>query len=129
MATETTAPGRVRVVTPPRFVLPAEPAAARVAELLEGVETAEDFTTQAWHKLAVNAVAGLMALSGRRAAMFQRDDARRLGRALAAEALAVARAEGADLPDAAADEIIDWFAALPPDAGTPTLAACRAGRP
>lgn len=129
MATETTAPGHVRVVTPPRFVLPAEPAAARVAELLEGVETAEDFTTQAWHKLAVNAVAGLMALSGSRAAMFQRDGARRLGRALAAEALAVARAEGADLPDAVADEIMDWFADLPPDAGTSILADREAGRP
>jgi 2-dehydropantoate 2-reductase len=129
MATETTAPGHVRVVTPPRFVLPAEPAAARVAELLHGVETADDFTTQAWHKLAVNAVAGLMALSGRRASMFQRADARRLGRTLAAEALAVARSEGADLPDAVADEIMEWFADLPSDAGTSILADREAGRP
>jgi 2-dehydropantoate 2-reductase len=129
MATEATAPGHVRVVTPPRFVLPAEPAAATVAGLLDGVETAADFTTQAWRKLAVNAVAGLMALSGRRAAMFRRDDARRLGRALAAEALAVARAEGADLPDAVADEIMDWFAGLPEEAGTSILADREAGRP
>jgi 2-dehydropantoate 2-reductase len=129
MATEATAPGHVRVVAPPRFVLPAEPATATVAGLLDGVETAADFTTQAWRKLAVNAVAGLMALSGRRAAMFRRDDARRLGRALAAEALTVARAEGADLPDAVADEIMDWFAELPEDAGTSILADREAGRP
>jgi 2-dehydropantoate 2-reductase len=129
MATEVTAPGVVRVVTPPRFVLPAEPAAMAVGQVLEGVETADDFTTQAWRKLAVNAVAGLMALTGRRAAMFHRADAHRLGRALAAEALAVARAEGADLPDAVADEIMDWFADLPADAGTSILADRQAGRP
>jgi 2-dehydropantoate 2-reductase len=129
MATEVTKPGVVRVVTPQRFVLPADPAAAAVGELLEGVETADDFTTQAWHKLAVNAVAGLMALAGRRAAMFHRADARRVGRALAAEALAVARAEGADLPDTVADDIMDWFADLPADAGTSILADREAGRP
>jgi 2-dehydropantoate 2-reductase len=129
MATEVTAPGVVRVVTPPRFVLPAEPAAAAVGELLEGVETADDFSTQAWRKLAVNAVAGLMALTGRRAGMFHRPDAHRLGRALAAEALAVARAEGADLPDTVADEIMDSFTELPADASTSILADREAGRP
>jgi 2-dehydropantoate 2-reductase len=129
MATEATAPGEVRVITPPRFVLPADPAADAVAGLLEGAETADDFTTQVWHKLAVNAVAGLLALSGRTAAMFRRDDARRLGRALATEALAVARAEGADLPDSVADEIMDWFADLPEDAGSSILADREAGRP
>jgi 2-dehydropantoate 2-reductase len=129
LATEVTAPGRIRVVTEPRFVLPREPGAEVVAELLEGVEIVDDFLTPAWHKLAVNAVAGLMALSGRRAAMFRDAGVQRLARALAAETLAVARAEGADLPDGVADEILDFCTGLPPDAGTSILADREAGRP
>jgi 2-dehydropantoate 2-reductase len=129
LATEVTAPGHVRVVTEPRFVLPREPGAEAVAELLEGAEIVDDFATPAWHKLAVNAVAGLMALTGRRAAMFQAPDAQRLARALAAETLAVARAEGADLPDPVADEIVAFFTGLPEDAGTSILADREAGRP
>jgi 2-dehydropantoate 2-reductase len=129
LATEVTEPGHVHVVNEPRFVLPREPGADVVAELLEGVEIVDDFVTPAWHKLAVNAVAGLMALTGRRAAMFRAPDAQRLARALAAETLAVARAEGADLPDAVADEIVEFFAGLPEDAGTSILADREAGRP
>jgi 2-dehydropantoate 2-reductase len=129
LATEVLEPGHVRLVTPPRFVLPREPGADAVAGLLEGVEIVDDFTTQAWHKLTVNAVAGLMALTGRRAAMFRRPDAQRLARALALETLAVARAEGADLPDTVADEIFAFFAGLPEDAGTSILADREAGRP
>jgi 2-dehydropantoate 2-reductase len=129
LATEVTAPGHVRVVTPPRFLVPRGPGADAVAALLDGVEVVDDFTTQAWHKLAVNAVAGLMALTGRRSAMFHRPDAERLARAFAVETLAVARAEGADLPDTVADEIMAFFLGLPEDAGTSILADREAGRP
>ena len=129
LATEVTAPGHVRVVTPPRFVVPREPGAEAVAALLEGVEIVDDFTTQAWRKLAVNAVAGLMALTGRPAVMFQSTEARQLGRALAAETLAVARAEGADVTDAVADELIEFITGLPEDAGSSILADRQAGRP
>jgi 2-dehydropantoate 2-reductase len=133
---EVVGPGRVRVRGERRIVLPEEPAANTIAELFQGadaagvrVEIADDFVTQAWRKLAVNAVAGLMALTGRRAAMFRRADMRVVARALAAETLAVARAEGADLPEAVADELFDWFAALPEDASTSILADREAGRP
>ena len=129
LATEVVEPGRVRTHSEPRFILPAEPAARAGAELLDGAELAEDFPTQAWHKLAVNAVAGLMALTGRRAAMFRRPDIRALARSLALETLAVARAEGADLPDAVADELLEWMDGLPDDAGTSILADREAGRP
>jgi 2-dehydropantoate 2-reductase len=129
LATEVTAPGHVRVVNEPRFALPREPGADAVAALLDGAELIDDFTIQAWHKLAVNAVAGLMALTGRRAPMFRAPAAQRLARALAAETLAVARAEGADLPDSLADEIFAFFASLPDDAGTSILADREAGRP
>jgi 2-dehydropantoate 2-reductase len=128
LATEVIEPGRVRTHSEPRFVLPAEPAAEAVAALLDGAELADDFLAQAWRKLAVNAVAGLMALTGRRAVIFRRPDIRALARALALETLAVARAEGADLPDTVADELLEWMDALPDDAGTSILADREAGR-
>ena len=43
--------------------------------------------------------------------MFRRPDVGALARALAAETLAVARAEGADLPDTVADELLAGIAA------------------
>jgi 2-dehydropantoate 2-reductase len=129
LATEVVEPGRVRTHSEPRFVLPAEPAAEPIAALLDGAELADDFTAQAWRKLAVNAVAGLMALTGRRAVMFRRPDIRALARALALETLAVARAEGAELPDTVADELQAWMDDLPDDAGTSILADREAGRP
>jgi 2-dehydropantoate 2-reductase len=128
LATEVVEPGRVRTHSDPRFVLPAEPAAEAVAALLDGAELADDFVSEAWHKLAVNAVAGLMALTGRRAAMFRRDDIRALARALALECAAVARAEGAQLPDTVADDLLAWMDSLPDDAGTSILADREAGR-
>jgi 2-dehydropantoate 2-reductase len=121
-------PGRVRLHGEPRVLLADEPAARAVAELI-GATLVEDFATEAWRKLTVNAIAGLMALTGRRAEIFAREDIRRVARELALECVAVARAEGARLSDAVADELLDWFAALPPDAGTSILADREAGRP
>jgi 2-dehydropantoate 2-reductase len=132
MPAEATAPGHVRVRDVPRLTLPDEPAARAAGELFDGsrlrIQYLDDFVTDAWRKLAANAVAGLMALSGRRAAIYRRDDVRRLARALAAECVAVARAEGANLPDAVADEIVDWCAGLPEDLGTSMLFDREAGR-
>lgn len=122
-------PGHVRVRGDLRLTLPDEPAAHAVAELVDGIELAEDFLTLLWRKLAINAVAGLMVLAGRRAGMFRRPDVAALSRALAAETLAVARAEGADLPDAVADELVAEFAAYPEDLGSSILFDHEAGRP
>jgi 2-dehydropantoate 2-reductase len=123
------APGHVRVRGDLRLTLPDEPAAHAVAELLDGVELADDFLTLLWRKLAINAVAGLMVLAGRRAGMFRRPDVAALARALAAETRAVARAEGADLPDAVADELVAEFAGYPEDLGSSILFDHEAGRP
>jgi len=46
-----------------------------------------------------------------------------------AESLAVARAEGADLPDAVADELVAEFAGYPEDLGSSILFDHEAGRP
>jgi 2-dehydropantoate 2-reductase len=126
---EAVAPAHVRVRGDLRLTLPDEPAARTVAELIDGVELARDFPAQAWRKLAINAVAGLMVLTGRRAAIFRRPDVQKLARDLAAETLAVARAEGADLPDQVADELVEEFEAMPQDLGSSILFDHEAGRP
>jgi 2-dehydropantoate 2-reductase len=129
---EVVAPGRVRLRERPRITLPDEPAAQTVQGLLAGapcdLDLAADFTSRAWRKLAINAVSAIMALSGRRAGIFARGDVRALAHALARECLVVGRAEGADLPDAVADELVRQFAAMPPDLGTSILFDREAGR-
>ncbi|WP_208611953.1 oxidoreductase [Mycobacterium paraffinicum] len=123
---ETQPEGWVRLRTEAALVLPSGPAAQTIAELLRGagcrVDCDPDFITAAWHKLLTNALAGFMALSGRRAGMFRRDDVTELSRRYVAECLAVARAEGAKLPDAIVDELADMFRHVAEDMGTSILA-------
>jgi 2-dehydropantoate 2-reductase len=131
-AAETVGAGRVRLRGIPRVSVPAGEPGRRLDELLGGaaaVELVPDFTTEAWRKLCVNAVAGLMALAGRRAGIFRQDEMAGLARGLAAECVAVGRAEGALLGDGAVDEIVAHFAAMPADLGTSILADREAGRP
>ena len=61
----------------------------------------------------VNAVVGLMVLTGRRSGMFRRDDVAALARRYLAECLAVARAEGANLDDGVIDEIVGMLGEAP----------------
>ncbi|OBH74828.1 2-dehydropantoate 2-reductase [Mycobacterium scrofulaceum] len=123
---ETQPEGWVRLRTEPTLVLPSGPAAQTIAELLRGagcrVDCDPDFITAAWRKLLTNALAGFMALTGRRSGMFRRDDIAELSRRYVAECLAVARAEGAKLPDAIVDELADMFRHAPEDMGTSILA-------
>jgi len=129
---EASAPGRVRLRGQPRLSVPAVPAGQALADLLgEGahVDLVDDFTTEAWRKLCVNAVAGLMPLAGRRAAMFRDPDMARLAQDLAAECLAVARAEGANLPERLAATMAADFAAMPSDLGSSILFDREARRP
>jgi 2-dehydropantoate 2-reductase len=123
------APGRVRVRGEPHLSVPDGEDGRALAGLLRArVDLVPDFRTVAWRKLGMNAVAGLMVLAGRRAGMFARADVRALARDLAAECAAVARAEGADLADAYADELVAEYAAMPPDLGTSILFDRLAGR-
>ncbi|ORA80040.1 2-dehydropantoate 2-reductase [Mycobacterium malmoense] len=123
---ETQPQGWVRLRGEAALVLPSGPAAETVAELLRGagcrVDCDPDFITAAWRKLLVNALAGFMALSGRRSGMFRRDDVAALSRRYVAECLAVARAEGARLADDVVDELVDLFRQAPEDMGTSMLA-------
>ncbi|BBZ14186.1 oxidoreductase [Mycobacterium branderi] len=130
---ETEPDAGVRLRTEARLVLPTGPAAETVAELLRGagcvVDCDPDFTAALWRKLLVNALAGLMALTGRRSGMFRRDDVAALSRAYLAECLAVARAEGAGLGEDVVDEMVEMFRRAPADMGTSMLADREARRP
>lgn len=103
----------------PRLTLPDVPQAQRVVEALRNtrcaVELSTDFATVAWRKLLQNAVAGLMVLANRRAGMFRREDISELALAYLREGLTVARAEGAKLDDAVAEEILANFQRAPVD--------------
>lgn len=129
---ETQPKGWVRLRGEAALVLPAGAAAERLAELLRGagcrVDCDPDFTTVLWRKLVLNALAGLMALSGRRSGMFRRDDVAALSRRYVAECLAVARAEGARLDDDAVEEIVGLFRSAPEDMGTSILTDREAHR-
>jgi 2-dehydropantoate 2-reductase len=74
------------------------------AALLEGtplrVLRSNDFATLIWRKLLINAVANpITTLTLQRQAVLRRPDVQALCHAILAEAVAVARAEGADLAD------------------------------
>jgi 2-dehydropantoate 2-reductase len=130
---ETQQAGWVRLRTPVRLVLPDEPAARGLADLLRGprlsVETDADFITATWHKLLVNAVAGLMVLTGRKSGMFRRDDIASLARRYLAECLAVARADGANLDDDVVESTVRLFTEVPEDLTTSILTDHEQGRP
>lgn len=116
-----------------RLTVPDVPAAEVVLDALHGsvcsVELAADFTALTWHKLLQNAVAGLMALTGRRAGMYARTDVSQLALAYLQECLDVARAEGAVLDDDLPRKVLEMFQGLPADVGTSILVDREAGRP
>jgi 2-dehydropantoate 2-reductase len=125
--------GWVRLRGEARLALPTGSAATTFAEMWRAAGgTADcdpDFVTAAWRKLLVNAVAGLMVLTGRRAGMFRRDDLADLATRYAAECLEVARAEGARLGVDVADGTVQMFRQAPTDVGTSMLADREARRP
>ncbi|CAB3731439.1 oxidoreductase [Achromobacter piechaudii] len=127
------ADGSVRLRGDARLSLPDTPASRVVAEALAGsqcaVEITADFLSVAWRKLLQNAVAGLMALTHRRAGMFARPDIAELSLAYLQECLAVARAEGARLGDETPQEILAKFQASPADLSSSILTDREAGRP
>jgi 2-dehydropantoate 2-reductase len=128
---ESVGPGHVRLRGEPQLSVPAGLPGQALAGLLAGearVDLVKDFTTETWRKLCLNAVAGLMVLTGRRAVMYRRASIAALARDLAAECLEVARAEGAELPDSVADAIVADFVDMPPDLGSSIGFDREAGR-
>ena len=129
---EPAGPGLVRQRGPARMIVADGADGRSAAALLAGsrvqVELTADFVTAAWHKLTLNVVAALMALSARTAEIFRNEPVARLAERLAAECVAVGRAEGARLEDELAAEVVDRLARGPAGAGSSILTDRLAGR-
>jgi 2-dehydropantoate 2-reductase len=126
------APGRVTVHGPARLVTEDGAAGQRLAGALAGsfavVEQRDpaELRLELWRKLIVNAVAGLMALSGADGpTMFTREDVRAVGLAMARECVAVGQAEGVALDATEADAAVAWVGSTPPGSTT-SIAVDRA---
>ena len=131
---ERTAPGRMRMRGGGRLTAPESPQAAAFAELFAGsalgVERAADFASVAWRKLCLNAASGaLTALTGRTVEVLHEPGMAELARGIILECCAVARAEGARLPDSVADEVMARLLATPAGSGNSMYYDRRAGRP
>jgi len=103
------------------------------AQLLDGtplrVLLSGDFPTLAWRKLLINAIANpITALTLQRQAVFRRDDIKALCVAILDEAVAVARADGAQLADDESLRTISTLLTYPPEAGTSMYFDRLAGR-
>ncbi|WP_324292908.1 2-dehydropantoate 2-reductase [uncultured Cohaesibacter sp.] len=87
------------------------------------VALSSDFMTMIWKKFLINIVGNpLTALTGRRADVIREPDIAELAHSLLVEAIAVGRAEGADLPEEGyADFVIKWLQALPDGSTTSML--------
>jgi 2-dehydropantoate 2-reductase len=104
------------------------------ASLFEGtplrIGLSGDFTTAAWRKLLINIIASpITALTLQRQAVLRRPDVKSLCLDLLAEAIAVARAEGAKFKPDEADAALTTLFTFPPEAGTSMYFDRLAGRP
>ncbi|PSJ40723.1 2-dehydropantoate 2-reductase [Allosphingosinicella deserti] len=93
------------------------------------VATTPDLRTAAWRKLAVNCAGAVNALTLQPGGISRNDDVAELMRGLIRECIAVGRAEGADLPDGLADDVVAGYRAGPADSVNSLLADRLAGRP
>jgi 2-dehydropantoate 2-reductase len=102
--------------------------------LLEGTATrvlrSADFTTLAWRKLLINAVANpITALTLQRQAVFRRDDVHALCLSILEEATAAGRADDAQLAADEPAQIMKTLLTYPAEAGTSMYFDRLAGRP
>jgi 2-dehydropantoate 2-reductase len=104
-----------------------------VADLFAGTTAitmiVDDFTTAAWWKLCINSVGALNALTLKPAGILREEAMVRVGMEMVAEAVAVGRAEGAQLEDDLPEQIMDKYRAQPADSVNSMLADRLAGRP
>ena len=125
---------RLRQGADPDLLVPDDEAGRAFATLFDGtplrVRLSDDFTTAAWRKLLINAIASpITALTMQRQAVMRRPDVRALCVDIVTEAIAVARAEGAKLRPDEAEAAIAMLFTFPPEAGTSMYFDRLAGRP
>lgn len=129
---ERTAPGRI-VQRRDGTILVPEGAngmafAALFAHTVIDATTTADFTTAAWRKLAINCAGIVNAITLHPAEIAHDEQAAEVMRALVRECIAVGRAEGADMPDDIADQVIEGMRAAHPQSLNSIHADRLAGR-
>lgn len=129
-------PGRIRHMARGQLIVSAGSPAQRLADAFAAtpvditVLDEAGYLTEAWRKLGLNVVLnGLTALTGRTMEVLRRPDVAEIAAALLTECWTVARAEGAALPQSAADRFIEGLPNMPRDGATSMLHDRRAGRP
>lgn len=131
--TERTAPGRILQRRAGTIMVPEGPDGAALVALFAGTpivaSTTADFVTAAWRKLAINSAGIVSAITLRTAEVAHDPGAAEAMRALVRECIAVGRAEGADLPDALADEVVQGYRRDDPQSMNSLHADRIAGRP
>ena len=129
---ERPADGMVRVRGPALMRVESKPLGREFAALFAGssasVELVGDFVTAAWRKLCLNSVGALSALTLKPAGVLRDENLGRLALAIAAECIAVGRAEGAQLSDSLGEEILALYRGQPADSVNSLLADRLAGK-
>ncbi|PHY18995.1 2-dehydropantoate 2-reductase [Caulobacter sp. BP25] len=130
---ERSAPGRVLQRRNGWIKVPAGQAGEAFAALFAHtpieLQVVDDFVTEAWKKLALNCAGAVNALVLKPAGIAHDEGAAQVMRSLVRECVAVGRAEGADLSEDLADQVIAGYRAADPDGVNSLYADRAAGRP
>jgi len=131
--TERVEPERIRQRGPATLVVPESASGRAFTDLFDRTEidatTDKDFVTVAWRKLCINAAGAVNALTLEPARIARDLHAEMVMRKLVLEAVAVGRAEGADLDDAVADDVVNHYQNVPGDSVNSLHADRLAARP
>ena len=130
---ERTAPGQVTQRRMGTIRVPDDTAGAAFVRLFANtpidVAVTDRFAETAWRKLAINCAGAVNALALRPAVIALDDDVAEVMRGLVRECIAVARAEGVDLPDELADQVVEHYRKADPGSLNSLHADRMAGRP
>jgi 2-dehydropantoate 2-reductase len=129
---ERTDPTHIRQRRAARIDVPDDALGRAFVALFAGTPVAvtpqRDFQTALWRKLGVNVVGVLNTILLQPSGVFRDPVVAELARALTRECIAVARAEGANLSDGFAEEVLEIYRGNPPDSINSLHADRLAGR-
>ncbi len=129
---ERSGPGQVRQRREGTLVVADTPSGRDFVALFDGagidVSTDPDLKSRVWRKLAINCAGAVSAMTLQPAWVSHRSDIAEIMREMVRECLAVARAEGATLPDSLPDEVVAGYQQSPPDSVNSLHADRAAGR-
>jgi 2-dehydropantoate 2-reductase len=116
---ERIAPTHIRQRGPATLVVPDDASGRAFVALFAGtdiaVSVASDFKSVIWRKLCLNAAGVISALLLQPSGIMRDEQVGELARQIVREAIAVGRAEGADLPDSLADTVVATYRQAPVD--------------